>query len=294
MSLRSSMAALIAVSILGSGWLTHAAVPTKGMNSSSMNTTSIETDHWYRVKRMVTLKPQVQLGTAPIEGAPTDKLTLPPGTEVNVLDMSADGQYVMIGIDEDISQFNPALAGGDPIAVWVLKSELMLAEPQYVDMAAIDMFEEMGIDIDNTLEEQAWWDEAGLIGQVKKKKKSSMTYCLRDVRTTAVKYTAAKNIPQGISRAAIAYPAYKGKGWRPIKLSASGNPNGTACFYGGGRMDCCTKSNSKGKCIARGACGHAAIKIGSNKWKGAGIRPVPGLPNRKGKVYVFHGCLTPP
>jgi hypothetical protein len=292
MSLRSSMAALIAVHLLAGGWA-FAATPTTGAGMSAVNSTQIEVDHWYRVRRLTTLTPYAQVGLRANENSPTQKITLPPGTELNVMEISADGQYVQIGIDEDLSSQNPGLDSADPVVLWVKKSELMLTQPIYVDMAAIDMFEDMGIELDTTQEEQAWWDEAGLIGSVARKKKSSMTYCLRDVRITAAKYTAKKNIPQGIPRAAVAYGAYKAKGWKPIKLSNS-CPNGTACFYGGGRMDCCTKTNKKGKCIARGACGHAAIKIGSNKWKGAGIRPVPGLPNKNGKVYVFQGCLTPP
>lgn len=287
MSKRSSMVALFAIGIIFSG-VAHAAA-----NTSSINNTKLEDNGWYRVKRLTNLKPQIHIGGEANENAPANNLVLVPGTEFTVLDMSADGQYVRIGIDEDITEYNPGVSANDPIAVWVLRSELMATEPQYVDMAALDLFEDMGVDIDLTLEEQAWWEESGLIGHVRKKKSGGMTYCLRDVRTTALKYTSAKNIPQGISRAAIAYPAYKAKGWKPVAYSSK-NTNGTACFYGGGRMDCCTKSNSKGKCIARGACGHAAIKIGANKWKGAGIRPVPQLPNKKGKVYIAQGCLTPP
>ncbi len=287
MSLRMSMVAIIATQFLAGGFA-HA---TQSAALTSNPSTSIEQDYWYRVKRHTNLRPQVQVGGAPNTNAPVNNLVLPPGTEFNVMDVSADGRYVQIAIDQDITQFNAGVDPNDPMLVWVLKSELMNTEPQYVDMAALELFEDLGLDLDMTSEEQAWWDASGLIGPVARK--SSMTYCLRDVRTTAVKYTAKKNIPQGIPRAAVAYPAYKAKGWKPIKY-ASSNPNGTACFYGGGRMDCCTKKNSKGKCIARGACGHAAIKIGANKWKGAGIRPVPQLPNKNGKVYIPHGCLTPP
>ena len=156
--------------------------------------------------------------------------------------LEINGDFALIGLDNMES---------DPIVAWVELSQLEQTHPVLID-------EEESAD------------------------PKAMTYCLRDVRIAARKFTAAKNIPQGIPRAALAYPAYKAKGWRPIKLSASVT-NGTACFYGGGRRDC------KGW-----PCGHAAIKIGKNKWKGAGIRPVPGLPNKKGRTYVFHGCLTPP
>jgi hypothetical protein len=101
-----------------------------------------------------------------------------------------------------------------------------------------------------------------------------MTYCLRDVRLTAARFTS--RVPQGIAIASEAYGPYKADGWQPITYSSS-NPVGTACFFGGGRM------------CGRKHCGHAAIKISANAWKGAGVRPTPFIAGRP-----LIGCLTPP
>ena len=102
-----------------------------------------------------------------------------------------------------------------------------------------------------------------------------MTYCLRDVRLTAARFTS--HVPQGIVMASEAYGPYKADGWQPITYSSS-VPLGTACFFSGGR------SCGHGK-----SCGHAAIKISANAWKGAGVRPTPFISGRP-----LIGCLTPP
>jgi hypothetical protein len=107
-----------------------------------------------------------------------------------------------------------------------------------------------------------------------RKHTKGMTYCLRDVRLTAARFT--RKVPQGIESASRAYGPYKAAGWKPVKYSKD-NKIGTACFFGGGRTGC------------HGYSAHPAITIGANAWKGAGIRPTPFL---KGRHLI--GCLVPP
>lgn len=230
---------------------------------------NVQAERWYRLNEAVTLPAMLMNGTTN-QNAPSE-LSLTSGTEISILEESEDGQHLLIALDEGVNPEEPAI-------LWVRRADLDNVSLEHIDTEALEFFYDLGIGLDGLTQVVA----------------GKMTYCLRDVRIEAARYTKARNIPQGIPRAALAYNAYKGKGWKPIKYSSK-VPNGTACFYGGGRMDCCSKYNKAGKCIKRGAaCGHAAIKIGSNKWKGAGIRPVPHLPDTKTKKYIFHGCLTPP
>ncbi len=182
--------------------------------------------------------------------------TLDDGSEVSVIAFSPNGDQVQIATDD---------LKGEPVFQWISLAELQSASPRLVDIDALENLADLGMLV------------------VSIEGRGGMTYCLRDVRIRAARYT--RRVPQNISMASIAYPKYKAMGWKPIEYSVR-VPQGTACFFGGGRP------------CGRGTyCGHAAIKIGSNRWLGAGVTPTPFLRNRSnnGRVaYRFHGCLTPP
>jgi len=185
--------------------------------------------------------------------------TLDDGMEISVISFSRDGRRVKIGIDNGLSE--PSI---EVVALEALQGR----NPKRIDFEALEGLADLGLIVETVAT------------------RGGMTYCLRDVRLRARSFTAQRNIPQGIPQASQAYPKYRAKGWKPITYSAR-VPNGTACFFGGGRLRGCSG----------GGCGHAAIKIGPNKWLGAGITPTPYLRNRNGNgrvPYKFHGCLTPP
>lgn len=186
--------------------------------------------------------------------------TLEDGTEISVIRFSRDGRNVEVAVDNGES---------DPSVQWVTTESIQALNPKRIDFEALEGLADLGL----------------IIETVSTRKKGGMTYCLRDVRIRATRYTAQRNIPQGIPMASIAYKAYRAKGWKKIEYSAR-VPNGTACFSGGGRP-----------CGRKSYCGHAAIKIGANQWLGAGVTPTPWLRDRRdnGRVpYKKHGCLTPP
>lgn len=129
---------------------------------------------------------------------------------------------------------------------------------------------------------------------IRVRSKGGMTMCLAEVRVNAGSI-CGQTMPS-ISRAAQGYDLYKSKGWTPVAFDPKNAKLCTACFWKGGRKDC-----SGGV-----ECGHASLKIGANQWIGAGIRPVPQLPNQNGckrgkngrKVcrvpYRLDGCLLAP
>lgn len=217
----------------------------------------------------------------------SQSLLLVEGTEFSVLKMSPDKRFVLIGIDEDgFSDNNAGTDAGQPVIAWISVSDLAGAGLQVVDAEAIDI-EGLSQFAEGEPSEYITTELARRGGGSARRRGGrgrrgggGMTYCLRDVRLYAVRFTRA--VPQNIPMASQAYPRYRAAGWQPVSYSPS-NPIGTACFMGGGR------SCGKGR-----KCGHAAIKISSNAWKGAGIRPTPFLSNSRGKVYTFHGCLVPP
>lgn len=134
----------------------------------------------------------------------------------------------------------------------------------------------------------------GVDGRViRVRSKNGMTMCLAEVRVNA-KSICGQSMPT-IERAALGYDAYKSAGWKPISFNPSASPVCTACFWKGGRTDCSGGTE----------CGHASLKIGANSWIGAGIRPMPKLPDQNGcskkrgrtvcrVPYRLDGCLTAP
>jgi len=244
-------------------------------------------DKWYSLSKTVTLAVLEQVGSQDNLNISNNRLVLTEGTEVHILDLSPDKRFALIGIDEDgFDENNPGINGADPVIAWVDLGELSRAGLQSVDSEGIEIFglsqfaQNQPSDFVSTEVAARRGGRARARGGRGRRGGGGMTYCLRDVRLHAARYTS--RVPQNIPMASMAYPRYKAAGWRSVAYSPS-NPLGTACFMGGGR------SCGKGK-----KCGHAAIKISSNAWKGAGVRPTPFLPNSDGKVYHFQGCLVPP
>ncbi len=244
----------------------------------------LQEDQWYKLGKTVSLPIfEENNGLANFNVQQTSRLTLVSGTEFNVLEVSNDGR-VLIAVDEDISQDNPNVNPNEPTIAWVSIGDLLRGRIKLIDERMMQALDTQSVD-QNAADQYVETEVAARRGGRARRRggrrgRGGMTFCLRDVRIAAARFT--RKVPQNIPRAALAYPKYKAAGWVPVQYSPS-NPIGTACFFGGGRRDC------KG-----GPCGHAAIKIRANAWKGAGVRPTPFLPNRRGKVYSFHGCLVPP
>jgi len=197
------------------------------------------------------------------------------GSLLSVTDESSDGRFVTLSFD-----LEGMMAEGKDV------SELP-------NLVKVNAFELSKLDL-SMVTETAMGDGTGeiiipefLAG--KGKGRAKMTYCLRDVRV----FASGKNCRAKIARVSLArqgYAAYLATGdWKKIsKKDWKSYPVCTACFYAGGRQDC------------SGGCGHTAIKINSNQWKGAGIRTVPGLPDHNGyhkgvlrRPYKFLGCIVP-
>jgi hypothetical protein len=209
-------------------------------------------------------------------------LHIPEGSVLQFVDESEDGQEVSFSFDLEGMMADGQDVSDLPGIIKVRAADLARLSLGPIRLGEIES--EEGIDEDVILPEI-------VAGKRAKKRKSTMTYCLQDVRLWASANCKAKVIRT--EKAADARKKYLATGaWEPINLGSkwSKYPVCTACFYGGGRQDC-----SGGT-----ACGHAAIKISANKWKGAGIRTVPGLPDRNGvfkgikrRPYKFQGCIIP-
>ena len=214
---------------------------------------------WYIVGKSVTLPVFEDKLRAPNSNiGHLRQLTVGLDTEINILETSADGEFAQIGIDDEtISQENSGINAEEPVVVWVRVSQLLAGQLEEVN---VENSEEFSSQLDRS---------RGRGG-------GGMTYCLREVRMAAYRFT--RRVPSGIAAAAQAYWPFRQMGWLPVSYSLHA-PVGTACFFGHGRW-------SKG---CGGYCGHAAIKLGKNNWKGAGFRPTPFLPGR-----TLIGCLMPP
>lgn len=218
-------------------------------------TENLELNKWYSATRSATLE-ALEDQSGENLNVSTNPVVLTQGSQFNIMDIK--GNAVLIGIDDDMDS--------EPKLTWVPLQQLLVAFPEAIDT--------------DKVEANASFDDDGMIGTSLEasrhhgRRRGGMTYCLRDVRLTAARFT--RRVPQGIPMASMAYPRYRAAGWRPTSYG-SHNPVGTACFFGGGRS------------CGRKACGHAAIKISSNAWKGAGVRPTPFIGGR----YMI-GCLVPP
>jgi hypothetical protein len=234
-------------------------------------------DQWYTLNRTATVTVyNDRTGKAPNQNVNgLSQLSLVQDMEVNILDVSEDGQYVQIGIDDTvIGEMNPSIDAKSPVRAWVRVSDLLRGSLEVADTGDDSPLASMLAD--EYVTDYAEMDVAAR-GNVRAYHRGhrghgSMTYCLRDVRLAA----GCEAPKERVSAAAHAYPVYKAAGWMPVEYSTS-LPIHTACFSGGGRRDC------------NGPCGHAAIKIGPNAWKGAGVRRDPFIAGRN-----FIGCLAPP
>jgi|GEM_PF-4692802 len=293
MSFRTTMAALMASQFIAAdfaaamiGAAPEASGSGMGLSSRIDASNGVAPDRWYSLSKSVSLGVLEQIGSADNYNVNGNQLFLVEGTEVSVMEISADGRYALIGIDEDgFEENNTGIDASAPTIAWVSIAELSRARLRAIDA--------QGIEIDGRISPNTQGQQSEFVatevarrggGSARRRggrgRRGRMTYCLRDVRLGAARFTS--QVPQDIEMASEAYPQYQAMGWTPVDYSPS-NPVGTACFFSGGR--------SCGKGVK---CGHAAIKISANAWKGAGVRPTPFLPNTKDKVYTLQGCLTPP
>ncbi|NCN39968.1 hypothetical protein GW916_01835 [bacterium] len=203
-------------------------------------------------------------------------LDIPVGSSLSIIERSEDGRFLTLSLDLEGLMADGVDVSELPNLMKVSASELLKLNPSIVEVTSF----EDGFGHFVVPEELAAKKKGG---------RAKMTYCLADVRI----FASSKNCRAKIARVKFArqgYQAYLNTGgWKKIsKKNWKDYPVCTACFYSGGRQDC------------KGGCGHTAIKINSNLWKGAGIRSVPGLPNRNGVVrgvlrrpYKFLGCVVP-
>lgn len=203
-------------------------------------------------------------------------IDVPAGSILTLIDQSEDGQVVTLSFD-----LEGMMAEGKDV------SEL----PNLLKVRAFELSK-----LDLSMTEISYNEEGDgsivipeFLAARKKGGKAKMTYCLVDVRVFAASKACKAKI-QRVPYARMGYAAYLATGgWQKIsRKSWKDYPVCSACFYSGGRQDC------------KGGCGHTAIKINSNQWKGAGVRTRPGLPDRNGyykgvlrRPYKFLGCLIP-
>lgn len=250
-------------------------------------------DQWLAIKQTTILHIMEQVdGPANDNVGSRRTLTLLPGTRLTILSIDAQNGVAEVGIPDDISANNKGVKPDQPVRTWVSLTDLAVAKTETIDSEYAELYGDdnmllsaLGVD-----SEWAVTDVAGPGGMramaVKPKPKPHgkgggghpMTYCLADVYYAAHRFTSSAHIPAGIPYAAAAYGPYRRAGWSPIAYSTS-VPLGTACFFSGGRYSAADHAY----------LGHAAIKIGPNAWKGAGVRPTPFIPGRN-----LIGCLVPP
>lgn len=221
-------------------------------------------------------------------------ITLEPEDQFTVMSskkLSNGSLLLRLGIDSVISN--------EPNVLWVHESALTSAVIEYVDdstritlgMADISDIENSGDEVDDdetpiaTLLSGDENEQGELVrsevagpyrGRRHKHGRKGMTYCLRDVRVSLARMGICHSNSFGAAAANAYGPIAHQCGMRPVAYSAN-LPKGTVCISSGGNHRC-----------GKNACGHAAVKIGSGAWKGAGVRPTPMLSN--------HGrprCLSP-
>lgn len=260
---------------------TEPSAPAQGTGSTIASTDFLMDYQLYSVRRAAEVE---VLAGSDVDGQEAydlvhQLLKIPEGFVLTMVDQSTDGLETTVALDlegmlgrgEDIS--------GLPSLIRVKTADLEALELEMIEFGPLD--DEAGID---GFELPAF--VAGKSGRRK-----GMTYCLQDVRLYAGKNCGVR--PPVIERAADARSVYLKTGkW--VKISRrdwASYPKCTACFYGGGRQDCGPRNKT--------ACGHAAIKISSTKWKGAGVRTVPGLRDQtvnkpiRRRPYSFQGCIIP-
>lgn len=246
------------------------AVPPRSYN------TRLRANNWYAITRRMTVEPIQRIGNRRSRNIPKylTQVHLNIGTELNVIQITKDGNFAYIGIDNNMTKDNPGIKWG-VVTFWVRTAELNL-NTQFVDTEALEFLANKGIG-----------KGPGIVG-TDGARRGRMTYCLREVRMAALQFTPS--VPGNISMASQAYPRYRAAKWTPVQYSPQ-VPIGTVCFFNGGRQ--CGEDKNGNKIY----CGHSAIKIASNAWKGAGVHPTPFLANRTDgnrTAYKFRGCLKPP
>jgi len=88
--------------------------------------------------------------------------------------------------------------------------------------------------------------------------------CYRDVKFELLRRRLVHSYPPGAA-AWMGFDVLRRFGFQPVAFS-QGLPNGAVCVSEGGRFNC-----------GRKKCGHIAVKIGHQRWYGAGVFPNPLL-----------------
>jgi len=180
----------------------------------------------------------------------TKMLKLSVGTEVTVIrkaQLPEVGEVAEIRIDSDDESV--------PSEAFVRMS----------DLEAISMSTDQGLTpLDAALSEGD--DEDVLIENAARGRRGTPS-CYRDVKFELLRRGLVRRYPSGAA-AWMGYDVLRGShGFRPVAFSQS-LPNGAVCVSEGGRFSC-----------GRKKCGHIAVKIGSQRWYGAGVFKHPLLRN---------------
>lgn len=198
-------------------------------------------------------------------------LSLRPGTEFEVLEVSRDGKVARIGLDS---------ANASMSDLYVNISDLEAATLVNVN----DRVEEGDDDVEDS--EEIVLDDETLEPVRRRRTGGGMTYCYRDVKKTLLKAKKCNRYASGV-RAAEGYKILAREcGMKQVGIvSPASLPTYSVCVSSGGRP-----------CGGGTHCGHIAIKLPNGKWFGAGTRGTPYLPNSKKRGYAprkITGCLVP-
>lgn len=300
-------------------------------NTDSITGAEFERNHWYNIEKSAVVYPTAYADAEGKEVASkvNQPLMLVEGTEFLVVGVDIKKRQATIAFNlegQDSDDENPLpseitvslddLNGGHSVPISFEKpgaNNASVDADDADDQQELTFLEQMGIS--NTdfagpgrarraRRGRALRTEAAPDGRVsgrvvRVQSKNGMSMCLTEVRINAG--TICGQVMPKTERAADGYNLYKGAGWTPTAFDPDASPICTACFWKGGRTDCSGGTE----------CGHASLKIGDknsrggNQWIGAGIRPIPQLPDHEGcskkhghtvcrVPYELEGCLVAP
>lgn len=199
-------------------------------------------------------------------------ISLMPNNEFDVLEISADGSAVRIGLDVE-------MADGMSSDLTVSTAELMAVQLSLIEV--IDNRETSDLDL----------RREGLFAA--RKKRGGMTYCYRDVKTTLLQKGICDHYASGVRAEEGLRILQNECNLRVVRFEGgqaflNSLPVNSVCVSSGGRP--CGRGLS---------CGHIAVKVqrnGPQAWFGAGYRGTPFLPNSAKPGYKprkIVGCLVP-
>lgn len=283
-----------------SGPATRTPVQRSSVDQAPLMTSQFVANEWYSLERSVMVRPfEVVNQEGEVDVTMSGQVfTLEKGTDFTVVEVKGRGDRLVIGFNlegQDNLEENRL-----PMQIEVEARELMNGRPTFLEFDLLDDSDNDEFASDQELAEAEGEDvmsETDVAGRsrarrsrggVRAKKKfvigrgtgrvirvpsrNGMTYCLAEVRLNS-KSICGQTMPV-IPRAAIGYDVYRSRGWQPVPADYASAKTCTACFWGGGRLDC-----------RGGACGHTALKLPNGLWIGAGIRAYPALPNQNGCSY---------